>query len=134
MKSDLQQVSRFELVRFQIPTLSESVFTQLVDHFQSNLEREGGTGVYPPPTLHALLVSYLIHDNSSNNEGEDINTNANLVRFLYEQSIILYNGDQNTCAMSILYLMSSSINGTPKIWERIFAGAHLCNGISAVVI
>ena len=50
------------------------------------------------------------------------------------QSIILYNGDQNTCAMSILYLMTSSINGTPKIWEHIFEGAHLCNGISAVVI
>ena len=28
---------------------------------QTNMEREGGVGLYPPPTFHAVLLTYLIH-------------------------------------------------------------------------
>jgi hypothetical protein len=49
-------------------------------YFQNNLEREGGSGVYPPPTLHALLVSYLIHnDQTTETQDGKINSAANLV-------------------------------------------------------
>ena len=48
--------------------------------FQNNLEREGGSGVYPPPTLRALLVSYLIHnDQTVETQDGKINSAANLV-------------------------------------------------------
>ena len=33
--------------------------------FQTNFEREGGDGLYPPPRLHALLICYLIYNQNN---------------------------------------------------------------------
>ena len=41
---------------------------QLGDVLEANFERDGGDGLFPPPSLHALLSLYLI-------SGEQQNTN-----------------------------------------------------------
>ena len=47
-------------------------------YFQANFEREGGNGDYPPPTLHALLISYLIKTNDNN-----FNLKHRLVQYVF---------------------------------------------------
>ena len=47
--------------------------------FQANFEREGGNGHFPPPTLHALLVSYLVHSS----QPSDLMIKHRLVQYLF---------------------------------------------------
>ena len=47
-------------------------------YFQANFEREGGDGRYPPPTLHALLISYLIKTDDKN-----INLKHRLIQYIF---------------------------------------------------
>ena len=43
-----------------------------------NFEKEGGNGDYPPPTLHSLLISYLIKTEDNN-----INLKHRLVQYVF---------------------------------------------------
>ena len=45
---------------------------------QVNFEKEGGNGDYPPPTLHSLLISYLIKTEDNN-----INLKHRLVQYVF---------------------------------------------------
>lgn len=66
--------------------LIDGLCNDLGDQFKRNMEREGGAGDYPSPTLRALLLSYLIHNESGDNN-DKINTVSNLI---HKHRIIQY--------------------------------------------
>ena len=50
------------------------------DVLEANFERDGGDGLFPPPSLHALLSLYLISSEQHN---------GNQVRFIFLLSLLL---------------------------------------------
>ena len=50
------------------------------DAVRANFERDGGNGLYPPPTLRSLLISYLIHKNDD--ESDDFNAHR-LIQYFF---------------------------------------------------
>ena len=58
--------------------LIDSICQHLGPSLKANFEREGGDGLYPPPTLHALLISYLIKTDDKN-----INLKHRLIQYIF---------------------------------------------------
>ncbi|TRY74821.1 hypothetical protein TCAL_05664 [Tigriopus californicus] len=84
----------------------------LCDEFGENLhvnfERAGGDGLYPPPTLHALLTMYLI------NLGTDVNKHR-IVQYLFLDIASYLHGDKWAYLIDNLIKFPSAFSVPPSI-------------------
>ena len=76
--NDLSEAPEMNNVGLLVDGLCAPLQPQIVVNF----EREGGNGPFPPPTLHALLISYLIHSPSST-AASDLMIKHRLVQYLF---------------------------------------------------
>eukprot|EP00095_Tigriopus_kingsejongensis_P000853 maker-scaffold1106_size62344-snap-gene-0.11 protein:Tk00853 transcript:maker-scaffold1106_size62344-snap-gene-0.11-mRNA-1 annotation:"protein elys" len=78
------------------------------ENIQSNFERAGGDGLYPPRTLHALLTMYLI------NLGSEVNKHR-IVQYLFLDIASYLHGEQWTDLIDHLIKFPSAFSVPPSI-------------------
>ena len=81
--------------------------------FQTNFEREGGNGLYPPPSLYALLSLYLIPSQSPDMQQQCFK--HRIIQYIFLDLASYLNGDKWSEMVENLIKFPSAFNVPPSM-------------------
>lgn len=108
---NLLALSKFEVYANNTPGLViDGLCADLGDALQTKFEREGGSGLYPPPNIYGLLSAYLINTGSVSSVSKH-----RIVQYLFLDIASILSGDKWSELIESLIKFPSAFSVPPSL-------------------